>query len=122
MSILSLATDIVKESWCKGAYRQTLPEGQQFCSAGALMQASSVINNVRFELADYDNDSIKILADVIVENYPQYYLDKNYHQDRTNQTFLNEAIIIRFNDDVAKSHDEIVQMFEKATAQFDELN
>lgn len=122
MNKLNEAAEALKNGWCKGSYRQELPDNETFCALGALNKALIPGYQTGMDIIQYENHiddmlmspETQMLADVIRENYETElkslvsYMDDNFN------------VITTFNDSIAKHSDEVVAMFEKAAAKFDE--
>jgi hypothetical protein len=119
---LAQAAETLKTSWCKGRYRTSLPEGETFCSVGALAdtfltaQERKIDDRSAFAHAFSDatikaekSKELELLASVIRENYPEV---PDYD--------FSDEVVIEFNDAIAKSSDEVIAMFEKAAVKWDE--
>lgn len=101
--VLDRATQIIAkpESWHQGSARND--NRTAFCSLGAIQEAVSPNWEVerRMNRLLFDR-SWKVLAEIMVENYPELH--------------LGDYPVPLWNDDPNRQHHEVIAMFEKAAA------
>lgn len=130
MNKLDEAANILRNGWCRDSFREDLPEGQQFCSTGALATAIFETSDFVDEGGDIKQEwvgqwktricagpEVAALNKVIMEQYPEHI---NYNFETLDLPQNRAANVIAFNDCVAVSSDEIIAVFEKASALLDE--
>lgn len=127
MNKLNEAAEALKQGWCQGAYREQLPNGETFCSTGALAKAFNPnyvvgMDDHEFEKAlDEVSDSkeLAILAETILENYSAEH--ESLRNAIPGFPINPFGVVVNFNDNIAKHSDEVVAMFEKAAVKMDEV-
>lgn len=128
MNKLQKAAEVLKTSWCAGAFRRNEADGFKYCSLGAMYQVNGIwdisVNDGESPLYTYgrieaetkveESTEVRILAETISEHYPSAGNASDLYSDYTD-------IIVNFNDHIAGSSEEVVTMFEKAAIKFDEI-